>query len=81
MGIGDKGLVSVNRDIVITVREMIDHMIEESGAELVSIYYGEDVTEEEAQKIADFVTDKYPSCDVELQFGGQPIYYYIISAE
>ncbi len=81
MGIGDKGLLSVNKDIKTAVCEMIDRMQEESSAELFSIYYGEDVTEADAKEVADYITGKYPSCDVELQFGGQPIYYYIISAE
>ena len=49
--------------------------------ELISIYYGADITEEEASQIKDAIEKEYPSCDIELQFGGQPIYYYIISAE
>lgn len=81
MGIGDKGLLSVNKDMKSAVCEMIDRMQETSDAELFSIYYGEEVTEEQAQEIADYITGKFTSCDVEIQYGGQPIYYYIISAE
>ena len=49
--------------------------------ELVSIYYGSDVTQEDASALSDAITDKYPFVDVELQYGGQPIYYYVISVE
>lgn len=49
--------------------------------ELISIYYGADITEEAAQKLKGRIEAEYPSCDIELQYGGQPIYYYIISAE
>lgn len=50
-------------------------------AELISIYYGADVPEEEAEKFKEEVGSLYPDCDIELQYGGQPIYYYVISAE
>ena len=59
---------------------MVDHMMDDD-MELVSIYYGSDVTEEDASALSDAITDKYPSVDVELQYGGQPIYYYVISVE
>ncbi|MDE6619546.1 MAG: hypothetical protein K2K74_03470, partial [Lachnospiraceae bacterium] len=49
--------------------------------ELISIYYGDIIKEEQAQKLADLIQAEFGSCDVELQFGGQPIYSYIISAE
>jgi len=53
----------------------------EEDLELISIYYGAETTEESAQKLKARIEEKYPSCDIELQYGGQPIYYYIISAE
>ena len=59
---------------------MVDEMIDDD-VELISIYYGEEVTEEEAQALGDKIQEKYADCDVEVQFGGQPVYYYIISAE
>ncbi len=59
---------------------MVDSMMEED-LELISIYYGAETTEESAQKLKARIEEKYPSCDIELQYGGQPIYYYIISAE
>ena len=80
MGIGDKGILSVGKDISEVIVEMLDKM-ETSDAEVVSIYYGKDVTEDDANKIKELAESKYPDVDVELAYGGQPIYYYIISAE
>ena len=80
MGIGDKGILSVGRDISDVVIGMLDKMAT-AEAEVVSIYYGKDVTKEDADKIKELVESKYPEVDVELAYGGQPIYYYIISAE
>lgn len=80
MGLGDSGIHSVGRDMKQVTVEMVDAMVDDDS-ELISIYYGSDVSEEEAQLICDELTDKYPECDVELQYGGQPIYYYVISVE
>ena len=80
MGIGDAGILSVGRNQEEVTLTMVDEMMDDDK-ELISIYYGEEVTEEEAQVIADKISEKYADCDVELQFGGQPVYYYIISAE
>ncbi len=80
MGIGDAGILSVGRDMADVTFEMIQEMMDDS-LELISIYYGADVTEEDAESLKTKVEEAYPSCDVELQFGGQPIYYYIVSAE
>ena len=80
MGIGDAGILSVGRNQEEVTLTMVDEMMDDDK-ELISIYYGEEVTEEEAQIIADKISEKYTDCDVELQFGGQPVYYYIISAE
>ena len=80
MGIGDSGILAVGRNQEEVTLTMVDEMMDDDK-ELISIYYGEEVTEEEAQKIADKISEKYADCDVELQFGGQPVYYYIISAE
>jgi hypothetical protein len=55
-------------------------MIDEDS-EVISIYYGDEVEEENAEQIAAKIEDLYPDCDVELQYGGQPIYYYIVSVE
>lgn len=81
MGIGDSGLLSVNADMKSATCTMIDEMAKDGDVELFSIYYGADVTEEDANGIVEYIDEKYPSCDVEVNPGGQPIYYYIISAE
>ncbi len=80
MGIGDAGILSVGTDVSGVTFSMVQEMMDDS-LELISIYYGADVTEEDAEKLKARVEEAYPSCDVELQFGGQPIYYYIVSAE
>lgn len=80
MGIGDKGLLSVGTDMENVTMDMISAMTDESS-ELISIYYGSDIEEAAAQTIFDQVKKQYPGCDVELQYGGQPIYYYVISVE
>lgn len=80
MGIGDHGILSVGSDMSDVTFDMIKDMITDD-TELISIYYGADIKEEEADKVRDMVSEKYPKCDVELEFGGQPIYYYIVSAE
>ncbi len=80
MGIGDKGILSVGTDMNVTTMEMLEEMVDDD-IELISIYFGADVTEDDAEDFRAKVEEKYPKCDVELQFGGQPIYYYLISAE
>ncbi len=80
MGLGDAGILSVGTDREDVAFEMISGMMDDS-LELISIYYGEKTAEEVADKLKKRVEEAYPSCDVELQFGGQPIYYYIVSAE
>lgn len=80
MGIGDAGILAVGTDLSEITLGMVDSMVDDS-VELISIYHGSDVGEEDAEKIRAAVAEKYTGCDVELQYGGQPIYYYIISAE
>ncbi|MCM1143601.1 MAG: DAK2 domain-containing protein [Blautia sp.] len=80
MGIGDKGILSVGSDRMDVTMRMIDEMMS-NEIELISIYYGAEVTEEEAKALHAEVEKKYGSCDIELQYGGQPIYYYIVSVE
>lgn len=80
MGLGDKTILSVGRDKKQTTQEMIDEMVDEDTG-IVSIYYGEEATEEEAEELSCYITEKYPHVEVEIHQGGQPIYYYIISAE
>lgn len=80
MGLGDHGILSVGTAISSVALGMVGEMMTEEK-ELISIYYGEEITEEDAEKLRAQIGEKYPDCDIELQYGGQPIYYYIISAE
>lgn len=80
MGIGDKGILAVGTDLQSVAFNMVQKMMSDEF-ELISIYYGDVITEEQAQRLADQVQAEYSGCDVELQYGGQPIYSYIISAE
>lgn len=80
MGIGDTGILSVGSEVDDTAYDMIREMMEED-LELISLYYGADVTEEKAQALKARIEEAYPDSDIELQYGGQPIYYYIVSIE
>lgn len=80
MGIGDKGILSVGQDLEATVMEMFAELIDEDSA-IVSIYYGADMTEEAAQALGAKVEEAYPDVEVEIYYGGQPIYYYVVSVE
>jgi DAK2 domain fusion protein YloV len=86
MGIGDDGILSVGTDVERITVDMVTEMMcdtskAEDGYELISIYYGEEITDESAEALKNKVAERYPDCDIELQYGGQPIYYYIVSAE
>ena len=80
MGIGDEGILSVSQSVEEAAREMLALMVDEDS-ELISLYYGQDVSEEDAQKFAQTVEEQYPEVDVDLHSGGQPIYYYVLSVE
>ena len=80
MGIGDKGLVSVGNDISDVAFDLIKDAVDEDS-ELISIYYGADVKKEDAEAFAARVEESFPDCDVQNYYGGQPIYYYIVSVE
>ena len=80
MGIGDAGILSVGKDIEETTLAMLAELVDEDS-ELVSIYYGTDVTEEDASVLTETIQDLYPDVDVETHFGGQPIYYYVLAVE
>ena len=80
MGIGDAGILSVAKDISEATMALIDTLVDEDS-ELISIYYGSDTLQEDAEELAEQVKEKYPDVDVELQSGGQPIYYYVLSVE
>ena len=80
MGIGDEGILTTGSNVEDVTFESLKMIVEED-TEIISIYYGEDVTEEDAEKLRTRAAEAFPSCDVELQYGGQPIYFYILSAE
>lgn len=80
MGIGDSGILAVNPDLEKTLLELLDALTDEDS-EVISLYYGDEVEEAQAEEMAAKIEDLYPDCDVELQYGGQPIYYYIVSVE
>lgn len=80
MGIGDQGILSVGQSVEETTKEMLGQMVDED-TELISIYYGQDVLAEDAERLAETVGEQYPEADVDLHSGGQPIYYYVVSVE
>ena len=80
MGIGDSGILAVGKDLEEATKELIANLVDEDS-ELISIYYGEEVSEEEAEKFAGEIEELYPDVDVDIQFGGQPIYYYVLAVE
>ena len=80
MGIGDSGILAVGKDRLEVTKETIAAMMDDDS-EVVSIYYGADTDQAEAEELASAVEELYPDCDVEVNAGGQPIYYYVISVE
>lgn len=80
MGIGDDGILAVGADMEQTLLEMVEKLVDEESG-IISLYYGEDVSEEDAQRLADQLQEKYEDLEVEVNDGGQPIYYYILSVE
>ena len=80
MGIGDSGILSVGTDILSTTKEMLAELVDEDS-ELISIYYGADVSEEDAMQLTEELENIYPSVDIDTHMGGQPIYYYVVSVE
>lgn len=80
MGLGDAGILSVGSNVSDVTFDMVKEMMSDD-LELISVYYGEEITEDVAKELKTRIEKEYPSCDIELQYGGQPIYYYIISAE
>ena len=80
MGIGDAGISAVGQSVKGTTMDMLDDLIDENS-ELVSIYYGEGMSEEDAQELAEAVTASHAGIECEVNYGGQPVYYYIVSVE
>ena len=80
MGIGDHGMLAVGKEVAAVAKETVEQMVDDE-TELISIYYGEGFTEEEAEALAGELEEQYDYCDIEVNCGGQPIYYCIISVE
>ena len=80
MGIGDSGILSVGTDIAETTKEMLAELVDDESG-MISIYYGADVSEEDAEKLTAEIEELYPDVDVDTHLGGQPIYYYVIAVE
>lgn len=80
MGIGDNGILANGAELSDVVLETVGAMTDEE-AELISVYYGSDISQEDAEIMRTRIAEKFPDQDVELQYGGQPIYYYLISVE
>ena len=80
MGLGDNGLLAVGEDLEETAAATIDALVDEES-EIISLYYGADVTEEDAEHLSALLGERYPDCEIELNEGGQPIYYYVVSVE
>lgn len=80
MGIGDDGILAVGKEIPDTTLQMMEELVDDAS-EIIGIYYGEEVSEEDAQALGDQIAEKYPDTEVEVHYGGQPIYYYVISVE
>ena len=80
MGIGDKGIMAVGQDISATTVELIKTLVDDDSA-LISIYYGADVSEDDANALAEVLENELTGLDIEVNYGGQPIYYYVVSVE
>ena len=80
MGIGDHSILAVGEEIAAVTKETISLMLDEDS-ELISVYYGADISEEDAQALGAELEEQYPDCEVEVYSGGQPIYYYVVSVE
>ena len=80
MGIGDAGILSVGTDIAETTKDLIAQLVDEKS-ELISIYYGSDVSEEDANALTEAIEEQYPELDIDAHYGGQPVYYYVLAVE
>ncbi len=80
MAVGDRNILAVGSEINAVALESVKAIMSDD-AELISIYYGEGYTKEQAEELGAAIEEEYPDCSVEIQFGGQPVYYCIISVE
>lgn len=80
MGIGDSAILSVGSDLKQVLKDLLAQLVDEESS-FISVYYGEDVTREDAEEFGSYIQEKYPECEMDITFGGQPIYYYVLSVE
>ena len=80
MGIGDSGILAVGAEIAQTTKDMLAELVDEDS-ELISIYYGTDVSDEDAENLVAEIEELYPDVDIDVHSGGQPIYYYVLAVE
>ncbi len=80
MGIGDSGIMAVGKGVEETAKELLSQLVDEDS-ELISLYYGEEVKEEDAERFIAEIAETYPNVDVDAHYGGQPIYYYVLAVE
>lgn len=80
MGMGDSAILSVGKDMQDVVKDMVSQLVEEESA-IISVYNGQEIEEAAAQALGEELGEQYPQCEVEVHYGGQPIYYYLISVE
>lgn len=80
LGIGNDQIIAVEKDVITCAKSLVSQLVT-ADSDIVTIYYGADTTEEDADALASFVSDINPNCDIEVHYGGQPLYYYILSVE
>ena len=79
MGLDNKKILATGKSVADVTLELVEKL--RSDEEIITLYYGQDVSEEDANALRDRIQEKYPDCDIELHYGGQPIYYYYIALE
>lgn len=79
MGLDNKKILTAGKDISQVTLDLIEKL--RGGEEIITLYYGQDVSEADVNALSEKIQEKYPDCDVEIQYGGQSIYYYLIALE
>ena len=80
IGLDNKRILAKGDDIEETTLKLVK-ALKNDEHEMITLYYGEGIKEEEAEQLAAKVSETYPDCDVDFHFGGQPVYYYMVSLE
>lgn len=80
MGIDDNGIQEVGNDVEVVTLGLLRSMVDKES-ELICIYYGNETPEEKAVQLSKKAEELYPDCEVQMEYGGQPIYYFLLSVE